>query len=136
MFFFRLISSNKDVVQHILEGRSEDLGVERLRGLLKILPNKDEVEMLKSVPKHDQEKLGSAEKFILKLIGVKSFRLRLEAMLLKEEFESSVSSLESSINTILQASEDIKASTQFQEVLFMILVAGNFLNSVSYQKNS
>lgn len=86
--------------------------------------------MLKAVPPADQERLGSAEKFILQLIRVKSYRLRLEAMLLKEEFESSVSSLEASINTILQASEDIKASNQFQEVLFMILVAGNFLNSV------
>lgn len=86
--------------------------------------------MLKTVPPVDQERLGSAEKFILQLIRVNSYRLRLEAMLLKEEFESSVSSLEASINTILQASEDIKASNQFQEVLFMILVAGNFLNSV------
>lgn len=106
--------------------------MERLRGLLKILPSKDEVEMLKSVPVEDQAKLGSAEKFILQLIRLKSYRLRLEAMLLKEEFESSVSSLESSINTILQACDDIKASHQFQEVLFMILVAGNFLNSVSH----
>lgn len=130
LLFLSPFSSNKDIVDHILEGKSEDLGTERLRGLLKILPNKDEVEMLKTVPPVDQERLGSAEKFILQLIRVNSYRLRLEAMLLKEEFESSVSSLEASINTILQASEDIKASNQFQEVLFMILVAGNFLNSV------
>lgn len=91
-----------------MEGKSEDLGTERIRGLLKILPSKDEVEMLKSVPREDQERLGAAEKFILRLIQLKGYRLRLEAMLLKEEFESCVSSLESSINTILQATQGAK----------------------------
>ncbi|CAL8104840.1 unnamed protein product [Orchesella dallaii] len=132
IFLKQFRSSNKDVIQHIVEGKSEDLGTERLRGLLKILPSKDEVEMLKSVPKEDQERLGAAEKFIVQLIRLNGYRLRLEAMLLKEEFESCVSSLESSINVILQATHDVKASQQFQDVLFMVLVAGNFLNSGGY----
>ncbi|ODN02594.1 FH2 domain-containing protein 1 [Orchesella cincta] len=132
IFLKQFRSSNTDVIQHIVEGKSEDLGTERLRGLLKILPSKDEVEMLKSVPKEDQERLGAAEKFIVQLIRLNGYRLRLEAMLLKEEFESCVSSLESSINVILQATHDVKASQQFQDVLFMVLVAGNFLNSGGY----
>lgn len=93
------------MIEHIEEGKSEDLGTERLRGLLKILPSKDEVEMLKSVPKEDHSRLGPAEKFILQLMTLKGYRLRLEAMLLKEEFESCVGSLEASINTILQATQ-------------------------------
>ncbi len=138
-------------MQLILQGSSEDFGSERLRGLLKILPTKDEIEMLKSVSEADKGRLGSAEKFLLRLIQVPGYRLRIEAMLLKEELEACVNNIESSINAILQAAQgttlpprvptpcfkrpnlfsDVKSSQEFQEVIFMILVAGNFLNSVS-----
>lgn len=71
-------------------------------------------------------------------------------MLLKEEFASNMSYLEPSINSMVIAAEGIKIKTTpvnmyvtqsfisdlmtnkpLQEVLYMILVAGNFLNSVS-----
>jgi len=53
----------------ILEGNHEEFEAEKLKGLLKILPESDEVEMLKSFDK-DKTKLGNAEKFILQLIEV------------------------------------------------------------------
>lgn len=70
-------------------------------------------------------------------------------MLLKEEFASNMSYLEPSINSMMVAAEGKSSSKSFldelliaelldlmtnkplQEVLYMILVAGNFLNSVS-----
>jgi hypothetical protein len=79
--------------------------MERLRGLLKILPSKDEIDMLKAVPKEDKARLGSAEKFILELLQLKSYRLRIEAMLLKEDLETYLQSLEASINIILHATQ-------------------------------
>jgi len=136
-----------------MDGNSEEIGLERLRGLLKILPTKDEVEMLKAVSKEDRGRLGSAEKFMLELIQLKAYRLRIEAMLLKEDLETCLQSIESSIHVILQATHgnfaesvdsvelktkifycalEIKRSKHFQEVVFMILVAGNFLNSVRF----
>ena len=42
----------------------------KLKGLMKILPEQDEIEMLKSWD-GDTKKLGNAEKFILQLISVK-----------------------------------------------------------------
>lgn len=62
-------SSNEDIIQLIKEGGHDDIGAEKLRGLLKILPEVDELEMLKSFD-GDKSKLGNAEKFFLQLIQV------------------------------------------------------------------
>lgn len=59
-----------------------------------------------------------------------SYKLRIEGMLLKEEFASNMSYLEPSINSMVIAAEDLMTNKPLQEVLYMILVAGNFLNSV------
>lgn len=52
-------------------------------------------------------------------------------MLLKEEFAANMSYLEPSINSMILAGEDLMTNKSLQEVLYMVLVAGNFLNSVS-----
>ncbi|XP_021954414.1 FH2 domain-containing protein 1 isoform X2 [Folsomia candida] len=132
IFLKQFRTTNKDIIKHIMEANSEEIGSERLRGLLKILPSKDEIEMLKAVPQADKSRVGSAEKFLLELIGLKAYRLRIEAMLLREDLDSCFHSLDSSIDVILQASQEIKNAKHFQDVIFMILVAGNFLNSGGY----
>lgn len=66
MFYF---SSNEDIIQLIRNGEHEDIGAEKLRGLLKILPELDELEMLRNFD-GDKSKLGNAEKFLLQLIEV------------------------------------------------------------------
>ena len=62
-------SSNEDIIQMILDGDHDDFGAEKLKGLMKIMPEMDEIEMLKSFDK-DKTKLGNAEKFVLALIEV------------------------------------------------------------------
>ena len=44
-------------------------GSERLKGLLKLLPDKTEIDMLRSFD-GDMEKLGTAEKFLLLLTSL------------------------------------------------------------------
>jgi len=53
----------------INEGGHDDIGAEKLRGLLKMLPEIDELEMLKAFD-GDKSKLANAEKFLLELIAV------------------------------------------------------------------
>jgi hypothetical protein len=50
-------------------GEHDDFGAEKLRGLIKILPEMDEIEMLKSFD-GDKTKLGNAEKFLLQILNV------------------------------------------------------------------
>ncbi|KOB69923.1 Uncharacterized protein OBRU01_16141 [Operophtera brumata] len=112
IFLKQFRSSNDDIIQMIREGSHDDIGAEKLRGLLKILPEMDECEMLKSFS-GDLSKLGNAEKFLM------HYKLRIELMLLKEEWPSTAGYLESAINSIL-------------EVLYIALIAGNFLNAGGY----
>lgn len=69
IFLKQFRSSNEDIIQLIKDGGHDDIGAEKLRGLLKILPEIDELEMLKSFD-GDKSKLGNAEKFLMQLISV------------------------------------------------------------------
>jgi hypothetical protein len=69
---FNNYSSNEDIIALIKEGEHGDFGAEKLRGLLKILPEVDEVEMLKSYD-GDKSKLGNAEKFLLQILTVPGY---------------------------------------------------------------
>ena len=60
-----------------------------------------------------------------------SYRLRIESMLLKAEFDSNVGYLAPSIEAMLQAGEELMSSQKLQDLFYMVLIAGNFLNSVS-----
>lgn len=135
IFLKQFRSSNEDIIQLIKEGGHDDIGAEKLRGLLKILPEVDELEMLKGFD-GDKSKLGNAEKFFLQLIQVPNYKLRIECMLLKEEFAANMSYLEPSINSMILAGEDLMTNKPLQEVLYMVLVAGNFLNSGGYAGNA
>ncbi|KAL9692411.1 hypothetical protein quinque_000145 [Culex quinquefasciatus] len=69
IFLKQFRTSNEDIIQLIRNGEHEDIGAEKLRGLLKILPEVDELEMLKAFD-GDNNRLGNAEKFLLQLIQV------------------------------------------------------------------
>lgn len=66
IFLKQFRSCNDDIIQLIKNGEHADIGTEKLKGLLKILPEVDELDMLKSY-NGDFQKLGNAEKFLLQL---------------------------------------------------------------------
>ncbi|XP_061387067.1 formin-J [Musca vetustissima] len=132
---FKGYNSNEDIVQLIQDGNHEVIGAEKLRGLLKILPEVDEIDLLKTF-NGDRQRLGRAEKFLLLLMEVPSYKLRIESMLLKEEFAANVTYLDPCINTMIEAAEDLMNCRSLQEVLYLVVVAGNFLNSGGYAGNA
>ncbi|XP_077984852.1 uncharacterized protein LOC144439438 [Glandiceps talaboti] len=135
IFLRQFRSTNKEIIGLIQEGKSESVGAERLRGLLKLLPETDEIEMLKSFD-GDKSKLGNAEQFILMLVGLKSYKLRIEGMLLKEEFNASLDFLEPAIECIERAGKELKNSKSLGDILYLVLFTGNFINSGGYAGNA
>ncbi|CAG9793175.1 unnamed protein product [Diatraea saccharalis] len=131
IFLKQFRSSNEDIIQLIREGSHDDVGAEKLRGLLKLLPEHDECDMLRAFT-GDRAKLARAERFLLQLIHLPDYKLRIECMLLKEEWSSTAGYLESAINAILVAGDDLMSSRALQEVLYIALIAGNFLNAGGY----
>lgn len=88
-----------------------------------------------------------------------SYKLRIESMLLKEEFGSNMDDMGQSINAMIRAGQgkrhqenpdfiqptknlildhhaDLTSSMLLQEVLYIVLVAGNFLNAGGYAGNA
>lgn len=69
IFLKQFRSSNEEIIQLIRDGEHDDIGAEKLKGLLKLLPEVDELDMLKSFT-GDFSKLGNAEKFLLQLTNL------------------------------------------------------------------
>lgn len=61
--------TNEEIIQLIKDGEHDDIGAEKLRGLLKILPEIDELDMLKAFD-GNKHRLGNAEKFLMQLSHV------------------------------------------------------------------
>lgn len=57
-------------------------------------------------------------------------------MLLREEFSTNLSYFEPCINAMLFAGDDLMNNTLLREVLYMAVVAGNFLNAGGYAGNA
>lgn len=66
------IRTNDEIIQLIKDGAHDDIGAEKLRGLLKILPEIDELDMLKTFD-GDKHRLGNAEKFLMQLSQVPKY---------------------------------------------------------------
>lgn len=64
--------SNDEIIQLIKDGEHDDIGAEKLRGFLKILPEVDELDMLRTFD-GDLNRLGNAEKFLLQLLQVSKY---------------------------------------------------------------
>lgn len=69
IFLKQFRTSNEEIIQLIRNGDHDDIGAEKLRGLLKILPEVDELDMMKSFD-GDRSRLGNAEKFLMQLVQV------------------------------------------------------------------
>ncbi len=62
-------SSPSEIVRLLSNNENQELGLENLEGMLKILPDANEIELLKGY-QGEIDKLGEAEKFLYKLIEV------------------------------------------------------------------
>ncbi|XP_018014866.1 uncharacterized protein LOC108671794 isoform X3 [Hyalella azteca] len=122
---------NEEILELLREGDHAEFGAEKLRNLLKLLPSPDEAEMLRNFD-GPCNKLGKAEQFLIALMKLPQYKLRIEALLLKEEFESTLDQIDPSINAIIYAGRDLITNTKLHEILYMVLVAGNFLNNGGY----
>uniref|UniRef100_A0A915D7D8 FH2 domain-containing protein n=1 Tax=Ditylenchus dipsaci TaxID=166011 RepID=A0A915D7D8_9BILA len=120
----------KDVdklIENLNDGQSELVGLERLKMLLQLLPTDEEQNTLNHYT-GDSNALGQAEKFLLQLIKIADFKLRIEAMTFREEFDALMTDIEPDLDTLIQACKEVKSSSCLQRILFVLLHMGNYLN--------
>uniref|UniRef100_A0A3Q2ZPU1 FH2 domain-containing protein 1-like n=2 Tax=Kryptolebias marmoratus TaxID=37003 RepID=A0A3Q2ZPU1_KRYMA len=70
------------------------------------------------------------------LIQVPSYSVRIEALLLKEEFPGSCESMRRDFNILRSATTELMCCTELHAVLHLVLQAGNILNAGGYAGNA
>ncbi|BFZ15260.1 hypothetical protein BsWGS_18298 [Bradybaena similaris] len=135
IFLKQFKGTHEEIIEMIKEGDTAKIGVERLRGLHKILPDKDEIEMIKNYD-GDRSKLGNAERFYFVLSKLPGYQIRIEGMLLKDDFRVAMDSLKPNVEVIITACHKLLSSESLKGFLRYVLVTGNFLNSGGYAGNA
>uniref|UniRef100_A0A8D0CT09 Inverted formin 2 n=1 Tax=Sander lucioperca TaxID=283035 RepID=A0A8D0CT09_SANLU len=134
-FSFSLSSTNEDFVAMIQNGDRSRFDVEVLKQLLKLLPEKHEIENLKSF-QGEKDKLANVDRFYTSLLNVPCYQLRIECMLLCEETSSVVDMLKPKVKLVEEACQSLRKSTLVPSFCKLILDVGNFLNYGSHTGNA
>lgn len=131
-----------EIIAYIKSGKStEDDDVEKLRMLVPLLPTEEEVQTLNNYT-GNRDELGTAECFLLQLLAVSDYKLRIESIILREEFGSFISTIEPDLRTIILACQgttffkkslnhlilELRQSRNLQTILLILLHMGNYLN--------
>ncbi|XP_070333818.1 inverted formin-2 isoform X1 [Odocoileus virginianus] len=131
IFLKQFKCSNEEVTAMIRAGDSTKFDVEVLKQLLKLLPEKHEIENLRSFAE-DRTRLASADQFYLLLLGIPCYQLRIECMLLCEGTAVVLDMVRPKAQLLLAACESLLTSHRLPVFCQLILKIGNFLNYGSH----
>ncbi|KAM8807738.1 inverted formin-2 [Eudromia elegans] len=131
IFLKQFKCSNEEVVAMVQNGDRTKFDVEVLKQLLKLLPEKHEIENLKAF-KEEKSKLANADQFYLLLLQIPSYQLRIESMLICEETSVVLDMIHPKAGVIQRACEDLLNSHRLPLFCQLILKVGNFLNYGSH----
>lgn len=131
IFLKQFKCSNEEVAAMVQNGDRTKFDVEVLKQLLKLLPEKHEIENLKAF-KEEKSKLANADQFYLLLLQIPSYQLRIECMLICEETTVVLDMIQPKAEAIRKACEDLLTSHRLPLFCKLILKVGNFLNYGSH----
>ncbi|XP_049917473.1 inverted formin-2 isoform X1 [Epinephelus moara] len=135
IFLKQFKCKNEEFVAMIQNGDRSKFDVEVLKQLLKLLPEKHEIENLKSF-QGEKDKLANVDRFYTSLLTVPCYQLRIECMLLCEETSSVLEMLKPKVKLVEEACQSLRTSTLMPSFCRLILDVGNFLNYGSHTGNA
>ncbi|KAM9700174.1 inverted formin-2-like, partial [Menidia menidia] len=135
IFLRQFRCSHEDFVSLILKGDRAKFDVEVLKQLIKLLPDKHEVENLKS-HRADRDRLESVDQFYLLLMDVPSYELRLDCMLLCEQSSVLLETLQPRAELLDRACQGLMESRRLSSFCRLVLSVGNFLNYGTHTGNA
>nr|XP_015831430.2 FH2 domain-containing protein 1 [Nothobranchius furzeri] len=125
----------KEMVKDIRRGAGDRYGAEKLSELCKLLPDTEEESRLRRFS-GERSCLGEPDHFMLLLVEVPSFRLRLDAMILQQEFDPAVTSLCVAARCLREAARELLSCPELHSILRLVLRAGNYMNAGGYAGNA
>ncbi|XP_040920666.1 inverted formin-2-like isoform X2 [Toxotes jaculatrix] len=135
IFLKQFKCSHEDFVSLIRRGDRSKFDAEVLKQLIKLLPEKHEIENLKS-HQADWDKLASVDQFYLQLLDVPSYSLRIQCLLLCEESSCVLETLKPKVELLEGACHSVRESTRLPSFCKLILSVGNFLNYGTHTGNA
>lgn len=135
IFLKQFKCTNEDFVAMIQNADRSRFDVEVLKQLLKLLPEKHEIENLKSF-QGERDKLANVDRFYTSLLTVPCYQLRIECMLLCEETASVLEMLKPKVKLVEEACQTLRKSALMPSFCRLILDVGNFLNYGSHTGNA
>ncbi|XP_045204918.2 inverted formin-2-like [Mercenaria mercenaria] len=130
IFLKQFRKPNDAIIKKIKEGDLKEFGVEKLKGLMKLLPQQEEIEMIQGY-EGELDRLGQAEKFYYQLIQLPDFKLRIEMMLLIADFSSQISTIRPNIQVLTSVCRSFMDNESLKMFLRFVLHVGNFINKGS-----
>ncbi|XP_029413686.1 inverted formin-2 [Nannospalax galili] len=131
IFLKQFKCSNEEVTTMIQAGDTTKFDVEVLKQLLKLLPEKHEIENLRAF-KEERTKLANADQFYVLLLDIPCYQLRVECMLLCEGTAVVLDMVRPKAQLVLTACESLLTSHRLPIFCQLILKIGNFLNYGSH----
>ncbi|KAM6972345.1 FH2 domain-containing protein 1 [Aplochiton taeniatus] len=135
IFLKQFKKPSPSIVEDIRQGDGKLYGAELLKDLLKLLPEPEEIKKLQAF-KGDPGKLTLADSFMYLLIQVPRFEVRIEAMVLHEEFNPSCAVMSKEIDVIRVATKALMNCEELHAILHLVLQAGNIMNAGGYAGNA
>ncbi|KAG1085104.1 hypothetical protein G6F42_021530 [Rhizopus arrhizus] len=129
--------SYKEVAQHILAMDDKLCNEIFLINLITYAPSRDDnlVLMQKYLdgPEEDCLKLDQPEQFTIEMMRMYRYESRLKFMLFRVQFWDKFEQLKQSLSVVLSASDALRNSDAFRDLLHVILLLGNYMNASSIQ---
>ncbi|XP_077427003.1 FH2 domain-containing protein 1 [Vanacampus margaritifer] len=135
IFLKQFKKSNRCIVEDIRRGHGGTYGAQPLKDLLKLLPDTDETKKLQAF-RGDPDKLTLVDSFMFLLIQVPRLEVRIEAMVLGEEFVPSCALMSHDIDVVRVATRELMGCEELHAILHLVLQAGNIMNAGGYAGNA
>ncbi|TRY99253.1 hypothetical protein DNTS_022815, partial [Danionella cerebrum] len=120
----------KDIVEAVRHGNL-CFALGKLRELSKLLPDDNETKKLLSFS-GDLTLLNEADRFMVMLLQVPGYKLRIKSLLLREEFFPFIEEIKHSIAVLITAANELLACDDLHSIIRLVLKAGNYMNAGGY----
>nr|XP_023698655.1 protein diaphanous homolog 1 isoform X2 [Paramormyrops kingsleyae] len=125
----------EEIKNVILEVNEKVLTESMVQNLLKQLPEQEQLNVLAEM-KDDYEDLAESEQFGVVMSAVKRLKPRLTAILFRLQFEEQMNNIKPDVVSVTAACEELRKSSNFTQLLQIILLVGNYMNAGSRNAGS
>ncbi|KAJ3522423.1 hypothetical protein NMY22_g11895 [Coprinellus aureogranulatus] len=116
----------------ILELDDSALSIDDLKAISKQLPTREEVERIGG-SLEEVDKLAKADQYFAQIMKIPRLQERLECMIYRRKVDLELEGLRPDLNTLRNASKELRASERFKVVLRVVLLIGNQLNQGTFR---